>query len=314
MTTDPSNLSSSEHQQRPKKRAKSSGCVNIQMTLGFSDAGKEETPALVIRVLMHIATSTELVRIRQVCRAFRNCSDKIAEFQVARLIGRDIRPMTNQSMVGLLHGAEEANDYTRRRLKLWNADIRAEGFDIGLPTNQSEENKQWHLLAQIPCDPLAPGANVPVLLQLRGVKTEDKSHCMSTMGKLPSGFFHMNADSSGTFYPLHEVSNERNLNDPLRRIRSDLLSDEVDLDDPQSINPYIIYDGYAVLAGYPPERNLELYKEYISLCMNEFYGYKLGHPIPKLDVFQKLVETKVELMKTKYEVWSLSRQGSVQPI
>jgi hypothetical protein len=33
--------------------------------------------------------------------------------------------------------------------------------------------------------------------------------------------------------------------------------------------------------------------------MNVFYGYKLGHPIPKLDVFQKLVETKLELRKMK---------------
>jgi hypothetical protein len=139
MMADPSNLSPSEHE-RPKKWAKSSGCdssVNIQMTLGFSDAANEEDPALLTEVLMYIATSTELVRTRQVCRAFRKCSDKIAKVQVASLIG-SIRPMANQSIVGLLHGTEGANDLTRRNLKEWNADIRAEGFDIGLPTKNIE--------------------------------------------------------------------------------------------------------------------------------------------------------------------------------
>lgn len=148
------------------------------MTLGFSDAAKEEDPTLLTEVLVYIATSTELVRTRQVCRAFRNCSDKVARKQVASLIGSSIRPMVDQSIVGLLRGAEEANDLTRKKLKEWNADIRAEGFDIGLPTKnmdakQSSQAKKWHLLAQVPCDPLVPEANVPVRLHL-GCEFEGK--------------------------------------------------------------------------------------------------------------------------------------------
>lgn len=105
------------------------------MTLGFSDAAKEEDPTLLTEVLMYIATSTELIRTRQVCRAFRNCSDKVARKQVASLIGNSIRPMVDQSIVGLLRGAEEANDLTRKSLKAFLVRSAASGL-VTSPTGR----------------------------------------------------------------------------------------------------------------------------------------------------------------------------------
>ena len=116
----------------------------------------------------------------------------------------------------------------------------------------------------------------------------------------------MNVNPSGAFWRCDTkdaLFHERNLNESLRRIKSDLLKDEGHLDCPHSKNAYLMYTGPRSL-----ERNLELYKKYSVLCLYIFYGYKLGHPIPKLDVFQKLVETKVELMKTKDDV--ASRESS----
>jgi hypothetical protein len=48
--------------------------------------------------------------------------------------------------------------------------------------------------------------------------------------------------------------------------------------------------------------------------MNVFYGYKLGHPIPKLHVFQKLVETKLELRKMKDREATENRTRNLCPM
>mmetsp|Transcript_9092 Transcript_9092/g.21630 ORF Transcript_9092/g.21630 Transcript_9092/m.21630 type:complete len:282 (+) Transcript_9092:69-914(+) len=269
---------------------------SVQITLGFN-AEREDDHILLSDVLAFVATSEDLARTRQVCRAFRKWSDEVASAQTTALIGGSVKPMIGQSIIGLLHAAEAADDRTRRALKEWNPDIRNEGFDIGLPTNK-EENQSWHILAQVPCDPMAPGANVPVTLQLDSKIVEDND-IRGTLSRLPKGFFHMNANPSGWFIPCDralEIPSERNLNDTLRRIKRDLLREHTSC--PHG-------PAYAL---YCPARfddveyeNLPRYKEYVALCMNVYSGYKLGQPIPKLDLFQKLVETKEELIEWEEE-------------
>ncbi|CAJ1958950.1 unnamed protein product [Cylindrotheca closterium] len=278
-------MSNQSESGRPRKRTKI-----VQTALGFDAEREEDDHSLLTNVLQFVATSEVLARTRQVCRAFRKCSDAIASVQTATLIGGSVRPMIGQSIVGLLHGAEETDERTRDALKEWDPEIRNEGFDIGLPTKKEEENQRWTILAQVPCDLMAPGANVPVTLALNVPIDEEEN--LGTFTRLPRDFFHMNAYPSGTFV-LCDVRDklhlERNLNDTLRRIKRDLHREHVGC--PHSPAHSFYYQRTGVNPANTIE-NLPLYKEYVTMCMNIFYGYKLGHPIPKLDIFRKLMEDR----------------------
>lgn len=204
--------------------------------------------------------------------------------------------MIGQTIVGLLHAAEEADEFTRHALKEWDPDIRKEGFDLGLPTKK-EENQRWHIVAKVPCDPLTPGANVPVTLQQDHLYHEAGSR-KGIVARLPQGFFHLNAYPSGTFCMCDATNDyvlERNLNATLRRIKRDLLREYAGC--PHDL--LVAGEFYFQRRVHPKDRveTLTLYKEYVAMCMNLFSGYELGQPIPNLDVFHKLVETKLELIK-----------------
>lgn len=293
-------MSHQSESERPRKRTKI-----LQIALGF-DTERQDDHCLLSNVLAFIASSQDLARTRQVCRSFRKCSDEIASAQTTAFIGGSVKPMIGQSIVGLLHAAEAADDRTRRALKEdLNPSFRKQGFDIGLPTKKEEkEYRNFHILATIPCDPVVPGANVPVKLELNyNFKSEN---FRGTLPRLPEGFFHMNVSPCGMFHPCdtaHEIPLERNLNDTLDRIKRDLFREDTGC--PHSLVAYQLYShgrlGGRVMDPADIIEDLPLYKEYATMCMNVYFGYKLGQPFPKLDLFQKLLETKMELLETKTE-------------
>ena len=100
--------------------------LSFQATLGFGTFGtglgeggttpeyqQIETSPLLHKMMTYLATSADLVQTRATCRAFLPCSDRIADAQTRKLIGNFVRPMVGQSIVGLLNGAENANEHTR---------------------------------------------------------------------------------------------------------------------------------------------------------------------------------------------------------
>lgn len=279
---------------RVRVKDSSRSLPDIQTTLGFSFE-HDDNQALLRRVLAFVANSKDLVRTRQVCRAFRRCSDEVARKVIDCLVGPNIEPVIDQSVVGLLHAAEQADDFTRRYLMEWDSSIRAEGFDVGLRINGEEECERFktYILALVPCDPMSPGAKLPVALFLDRFRF--------TRAKLPRGFFHMNAYVSGVLEICalkKEYLKEKNLNDSLRRIKSDIMSKDPEC--PHCILPFWIYAG--IKASHLSTPNTELYKEYQLICMDLYRGYKLGKEVPKLNVFQKLVAKELELMKAKKTV------------
>lgn len=229
---------------RPSKRARTMEeelhalALTLSSTLGLDaarngdddqmndDDGEIEVPHLLIKTLTFLAVSTELARSRGVSRAFRRWSDSVAEARTAKLIGTAVRPMLGQSVTGLLHGAERASEATRDQLRRWDSEaVRAEGFDIGVPTHKSS-NPGGDVLALIPVGDLAPEARIPVRLAfVRGHVEEKPDEEVGTRAHLPAGFFHVNAYPNGRLYLCNrtqEMREERTLNDTLERVRRDL--------------------------------------------------------------------------------------------
>ena len=145
--------------------------LSLQATLGFGTFGtgssedgaiqenqQSETSPLLHKMMTYLATSAELVQPRACCRAFLSCSDSIADAQTRKLIGNSVRPMGGQNIVGLLHGAENANEATRAKLREWDAEAgQAAGISVGLPTlpiprtedSSGHSFRHWDLIALI---------------------------------------------------------------------------------------------------------------------------------------------------------------------
>jgi len=305
---------------RPSKRARTMEeelhalALTLSSTLGLDaarngdddqmndDDGEIEVPHLLIKTLTFLAASTELVRSRGVSRAFRRWSDSVAEARTAKLIGASVRPMLGQSVTGLLHGAERASEATRDQLRGWDdSAVRAEGFDIGIPTHKCS-NPRGEVLALIPAGDLAPEARIPVGLTFRGSGVENDEGEVGTRANLPVRFFHFNAYPSGKLYLCsrgQEIRAERTLNDTLERVRCDLSNP--DWSCPHNTAPYFIA-AYSDDGDARAELNRELYNEYLARCCQIFSNYELGQPIPsQLELFCEEVAEKYRQIRHQQE-------------
>jgi len=276
--------------------------LDLEHALGF----QTETPGdnhdacpLLMHVLSFLGTSDDLIRTRQVCRDFRQCSDTMASSTAESLIGKYVRPMMGQSIVALLHGAEKTvallpgcEEYrSNKRLILLDYDGIAgskEGFQLGVTTSGD-------MMVLLPSgNDLAPGARIPVaLLGIgRGIIGAD----------LPVGFFHANALKDGQLGQwcirnglgrgVNPPVEPQKLINGLRLIRQDLTNPMWDY--PFHTEARIMHESDQ--RNELPDKD-GLYNEYLTLCMNMFTSYRLGMSLPNLDVFQEQVEAKAELLR-----------------
>jgi len=247
--------------------------LTLRTTLGI-DVADGEVPHLLIKTLTFLAVSTELVRSRAVSRVFRRWSDSAAEATTAKLIGASVKPMLGQSVTGLLHGAEQASEETREHLRGWDAEaVRAEGFDVGMPTHKSKSRAD--VLALIPVGDLAPEVRVPVGLHFGDLVVEHggDDQFRATRAKVPAGFFHLNIYPKGTLDLCNRqqaLREERALNDTLRRVQRDLLNPDWDC-------PHCVAAARCYLFT---SEGRKLYDEYLVRCFRIFSDYKLGQPRP----------------------------------
>lgn len=278
--------------------------MSMEAALGFRSNVSTGPPDLLLQTLSFLCSSADLASCRGVCRDFRQVSDAIAKLKIEELIGKGVKPMVGQSITGLLHGAEEADDTTREYLRNWDARAGgAEGFDVGLPTVR---DYRCHVLALVGSGTAiaSPERFVPVKLSFKQ-RLNDADH-IGTMAYLPRGFFHVNAYRSGWFqvcrYTQADFDRETNIIDTLRRIKRDLA------------NPYILFPhsadamrlyltrskNHRVRRRFDADtRPSEVYSEYLKMCFDMFVGYGLGRPVPELEVFDRLVKMRVELLKFK---------------
>jgi len=277
--------------------------ITIKDALGFDDTttttAEEEinnfgsSLCLLIAMLSYVGESKDLVRTRCVCRAFRLCSDKIAIDLTKKLIGDSIQPMVGQSVVGLLHGAETANETTRTYLKEWDGiKGRAEGFNVGLPTHQQELCFDGYAdaISVVPAGDIAPTASIPVYLKFKKEMIESTEQSSFYCVYLPRRFFHLNVSPLGSFVVYYQnnenLHKDKSVEDILRRVKRSLTN----------ANRNMIHSvpTCRISQHWSSNSNHDLYHEFLEKCINTFSGYKLGEPIPSLVVFHKLVEAKIE--------------------
>ena len=303
-----------EMSDRPSKRIKNTDAdadtkaidelsLTLQDTLGFGSGTAEEEgnggvnndgePCnLLAMVLSHLCSSTDLIRTRQVCRPFHRCSDKIAIARTQLLIGKHIKPMVGQTMLGLLHGAEEANELTRRRLREWDAKTgRAEGFDVGLPTKKPAGAK-WHLMATVRYGNHVPEAYLPFNVQLSSVvMTLEGDRILRHMPPeaiVPKHFFHVNAYKHCCRLRgnrINHLTHEHDLTEVLRRIQHDLNHPDFEY----GLNADAIF-----LHEMDRQNGTDMYNEYTTMYMRAFEGYSLGQPLPDLEPCSEAVVSKVD--------------------
>jgi len=282
--------------------------ITIKDVLGFEDTTAEDNTnsigsslCLLIAVLSYVGESTDLVRTRCVCRAFRLCSDRIAIDLTKKLIGDSIEPMVRQSVVGLLHGAETATETTKIYLRGWDGvKGRAEGFNVGLPTHQKEICFDGYAdaLAVVPAGDIAPTSSIPVSLKFKKEMVKSTEFTSEYCVYLPRGFFHLNVSPSGSFVVYYQNNNEnrrdKSVEDILRRVMRSLRDANWTII--PSVTTRRIYQHWS------NNINHDLYHEFLEKCMNIFSGYKLGEPIPNLLAFHKLVGAKIESFRRKEEL------------
>jgi hypothetical protein len=196
--------------------------------------------------------------------------------------------MVGQSVVGILHGTEAANETTKTYLKGWDGvKGRAEGFNVGLPTHQKEICFDGYAdaLAVVPAGDIAPTSSIPVSLKFKKEMVKSTEFTSEYCVYLPRGFFHLNVSPSGSFVVYYQNNNEnrrdKSVEDILRRVKRSLRDANWNI--VHSVTTCRIYQHWS------GKSNHDLYHEFLEKCMNIFSGYKLGEPIPSLHVFQKLV-------------------------
>ena len=309
--TERSDIFSQECNQATTRRSSSIDIYNvitIKDALGFDDTTAEEETTkmgsslcLLIVVLSYVGESTDLVRTRCVCRAFRLCSDKIAIDLTQKLIGDSIEPIVGQSAVALLHGAETANEITRIYLKGWDGvKGRAEGFNVGLPTHQQELCFDGYAdaVAVVPAGDMAPTSSIPISLKFKKGMVQSREFTSEYCVYLPRRFFHLNVSPSGSFVVYYQNNNEnrkdKSVEDILRRVKRSLSDANWNIF--HSVTTCRIYQHRS------NNTNHDLYHEFLEKCMNIFSDYKLGEPIPSLRAFHKLVGAKLESFRMKEEL------------
>lgn len=267
--------------------------LSFQATLGFGTFGtglgeggttpehqQIETSPLLHKMMTYLATSADLVQTRATCRAFLPCSDRIAVAQTRKLIGNSVKPMVGQSIVGLLKGAENANEYTRAKLSEWNAEAgQAAGISVGLPTlpiHRTEDSsghlfRNWDVIALISnFDSDVPGCLVPIRVKFA------QSPVAPVVG-LPEGFFHPRVKNSGLIERVYRGDAPL-----LATIQSTIsfLDREKQYQDrwrgsgiTNRTHPCMAYD----ISCFCDETT---YNQFLMKCLNIFVGYQLGEPIP----------------------------------
>ena len=189
--------------------------LSLEATLGFGAVGNDDevndapadeagsdTAPLLEHVIAYLATSTDLVRTRAVCRAFREKSDISADAKIRKLIGNAVRPMVGQNVVGLLHGAERLHETVRAKLRECDDDAaQAAGIvGVGIPTlaipTTTDSNGSyifWDIIVLIDIfNEDIQGCRVPMK-----VRVGHRTTTGSVVGGLPEGFCHPHVKDNG---------------------------------------------------------------------------------------------------------------------
>jgi len=257
-----------------------------------------EPSPLLLKVMAYLATSIDLVQTRAVCLAFLSCSDEIADAKTRKLIGDSVRPMVGQNIVGLLHGAEDANEATRARLREWDAEAgRTAGISVGLPTlaippteDSSGHLIQWDIIALVDSfDSDVPGCRVPIKVQVM-------ERARTARVGLPEGFFHPRVMDNGvvdrtilfrtppqllaciniTMSFLNTEKQYRNRWSSAQRRTMDCMA----------------YD----ISAFCDET---IYNRFFTKCLNIFVDYRLGEPIPsRLEPFREECVEMIRELRT----------------
>jgi len=275
--------------------------LSLEETLGFGNAVEHEGQqgddergdpedddgtgdSLLELVLSNLCTWTDLVCTRLVCRPFLRCSDKIVAARVPALLGPHMRPMIGQTMLGLLRGAEEADEITLRRLREWDAETgRANGFDVGLPTAKPKDGR-WHVIATVPpAGGSVPDARIPFRIKFGSVVMALEGDAIVRRRPpevmAPMGFFHINAyKHSGRLVGgrINDLRYDHGLNDVLVRVQHSLDHPDLTL----GLNSKNSDAVTLVLADQAS--GTTTYNEYATMFVRCFEFYGLGEPLPDL--------------------------------
>ena len=246
------------------------------------DADDDDTgDSLLELVLSHLCSWADLVSTRRVCRPFLRCSDKIAAARVPVLIGPHMRPMIGQTMLGLLRGAEEADEITLRKLREWDAETgRARGFDVGLPTAKPKDGR-WHVIATVPAAGSVPDARIPFRIKFGSVVMTLEGDAIVRRRPpeimAPMGFFHINAyKHSGRLLGgrINDLHYDHGLNDILVRVEHSLAYPDLTY----GLNS----DAVTLIRADQASGTTGTYNEYATMFVRCFELYGLGEPLPDL--------------------------------
>ena len=273
--------------------------LSLAETLGFGTVEDQEGHAdddddghsLLELVLSYLCTSADLLRTRSVCRPFLRCSDKIAEYRIPTLLGPHIRPMVGQTTLGLLHGAEAADETTLHHVTAWDGKIgRAAGFDVGLPTTKPKDSK-WNVMATVSGDERAPNASLPFYIKFGTVVMTLEGDAIVRRRPpeiiAPNGFFHASVYKHSARVlggRVTELTYDHGLNDILIRIREALA-------DPGLAHG--LNSDADFLRQTDAVKGTHVYDECSTMFLRFFDHYRLGNPMPNLRPLNEFVRLKI---------------------
>ena len=269
--------------------------LSLEATLGFGAVGNDDavngapadevgsdTTPLLEHVIAYLATSTDLVRTRAVCRAFREKSDMSADAKNRKLIGNGVRPMVGQDVVGLLHGAERLHERTREKLREWDDDAaQAAGIVcVGIPTlaipptADSERPCRWEIIVLVNIfDEDIQGCLVPVKVR---VGYRANLGYVPLVAGLPDGFFHPHVKNNGVVNRKILVSSGTLLSN-IGVVTSLLKSGKKWRNVWRTVEDRIEDSRSYDIMAFSSE---SYYDNLFTKCLNNFVGYELGEPLP----------------------------------